>query len=87
MQQNHLQKIFVFKDDKSNSYGPPMVMPTKGIFIREVQDQLKQGQAVWAKHPQDFTIFEIGEYDPSTGTVHNYEAKSAIGLVDDFKTQ
>jgi len=79
-------KIFVFKDQKSTSYGPPITVQTRGMFIRDVQDALKQGQMVWAKHPQDFAIFEIGEYDPFKGAVELYENKNCLGLVQDFQT-
>jgi len=80
------QKVFVFKDSKSITYGPPFTEENRGRVIRSIQEQLPQQQAVWAKHPQDFTLFEIGEYDPRTGVVEMYETKEAIGLVQDFKS-
>lgn len=78
-------KMFVLKDDKSATYGPPFVEQTRGMVIRSLQEGLQQGQAVWAKHPQDFTLFEIGEYDVRTGDVKLYESKSCVGLVQDLK--
>ncbi|QXP08586.1 MAG: nonstructural protein [Arizlama microvirus] len=78
-------KVFLFKDAKSLTYGPPFVEQNKGMVIRAIQEQLQQGQAVWAKHPQDFTLFEIGDFDPTTGIVQMHETKVAIGLVQDFK--
>lgn len=85
----HLQdiekhKLFVFKDAKSATYGPPFADENRGKVIRSIQEQLAQKQAVWAKHPQDFTLFEIGEYDLRTGQVEMYESKVAVGLVQDF---
>lgn len=79
------QKIFCFKDEKSDSYGPPMTSPTKGMFIRQVQDELRAGQAIWAKHPHDFSIFELGEYDIYSGNIQLHESKKCIGLVLDFR--
>lgn len=78
-------KIFVLKDDKSRTFGPPIVEQTRGMLIRSIQEGLQQGQAIWAKHPQDFTLFEIGEYDVRSGNIELYESKSALGLVQDFK--
>lgn len=78
-------KMFIFKDQKSTSYGSPITVPTRGMFIRDVQEEIKRGQAIWAKHPQDFAIFEIGEYDPFKGNVQLYENKNCLGLVQDFK--
>lgn len=77
-------KLFVFKDAKSLTYGPPFAEENRGKVIRGIQEQLAQKQAVWAKHPQDFTLFEIGEYDVRTGNVDMYESKVAVGLVQDF---
>ena len=58
---------------------------TTGMFIRDVQEELSKGSAVWAKHPQDFSIFEVGEYDPYVGQVFLHESKKCLGLVQDFK--
>lgn len=80
-------KIFAFKDGKSESYGPPMTVETKGIFIRQVQEELERGNAIWAKHPHDFSIFELGEYDLFSGNIHLHETKNCLGLVLDFKSQ
>lgn len=79
-------KIFLLKDDKSATYGPPIVEQTRGMLIRSIQEGLQAGQAIWAKHPQDFALFEIGEYDVRTGNIELYDNKSCIGLVQDFKT-
>lgn len=78
-------KIFIFKDEKSQGYGYPMTMHTRGAFIRNLQEELTRGQAIWARHPHDFSIFEIGEYDDVTGTVLMYETKNCLGLVQDFR--
>lgn len=84
-QERDRSKIFIFKDDKSKSYGFPIAMETKGMFLRQVQEELQRGQMIWAKHPQDFSIFEIGEYDVLTGQIFMYESKNCLGLVQDFR--
>jgi len=78
-------KVFVFKDSKSQTYGPPFIDENRGKVIREVQEGIQTGQAVWAKHPQDFTLFEIADYDAKSGSIQMYESKVAVGLVQDFK--
>ena len=81
----HKHKVFLFKDEKSNTYGYPIVAQTRGMFVRDVQDELAKGQAVWARHAQDFAIYEIGEYDIAKGDICLYENKNCLGLVQDFK--
>lgn len=78
-------KVFLLKDDKSSSYGPPFIDENRGKVIRGIQEELQKGQAVWAKHPQDFTLFEVGEFDQRDGTITMYETKKCVGLVQDFK--
>ena len=77
--------MFVFKDEKSNTYGPPFTMETRGSLIRMIQDELRSGQAVWTKHPLDFSVFEVGYYDVYSGELHPHETKNVLGLVQDFK--
>ena len=78
------QKVFVIKDDKSIVYGSPITAPTRGMFLREIMDKVNEGQAYFAKHPMDFSLFEIGEYDPDLGAMVPYEVKQCLGLVQDL---
>lgn len=80
---NH--RIVAFKDDKSETYGPPFTVETKGMLIRTIQEELDKGQAIWARHPQDFAIYELGEYDGASGNILLHEQKKCLGLVQDFK--
>lgn len=84
---DNLHKLFLLKDDKSTTYGPPISSPTRGMFIRDLQEGLNEGRMVWAKHPQDFSVFEIGQFDPRLGNITLYESKNCLGLVQDFKNQ
>lgn len=84
-------KMFCFKDSKTNLYGPPITVRTRGLFIREIQEVLKQplshNSPKWAQHPKDFSLFEVGEFDENSGSVSMYDAKTNIGLVDDYVVQ
>lgn len=80
-----IQKIFCFKDEKSETFGPPMTVETQGVFIRQVQEGIQQGQAIWAKHPHDFSIFELGNYDIYSGKIELHESRKCLGLVLDFR--
>lgn len=78
-------KMYLLKDEKSNSYGYPFTAKTRGLCIRDIQDELAGGQRIWAKHPQDFSLFEIGDYDELTGQIELYETKNCLGLLQDFR--
>lgn len=78
-------KLYAIKDSKSNSYGPPMCFGTRGLFLRFISEELQRGQCVWAKHPQDFNMFEVGDYDVDSGSIQIYETKESLGLISDLK--
>ena len=80
-----LHKILCFKDSKSNTYGPPFTVQTLAMFVRDLGEELVRGQAAWAKHPNDFSIFELGEYDVRTGSIRLHDSKNLLGLVNDYR--
>lgn len=81
-----MNKVFVVKDAKVEAYGTPFVAQATGAAIRSFSDEVNRtdGESQVAKHPEDFTLFEIGEYDDQTGTMRLYEAKKALGCGIDF---
>lgn len=80
-------RVFCFRDSKSGSYGPPITYNNREMFIRDmVVPQLQKADSTVAKHPMDFSVFELGSYDPRTGELH-LQDKICLGLVSDFAPQ
>jgi len=79
-----LMKVFVFRDEKSSAYGMPVTSRNRGTFLRETQDRMMEGQSMLARHPMDFSIYEIGEYCPEEGSFFPHENKHCMGLVSDL---
>lgn len=80
-------KAFVWYDSKTESWGVPMYQPTRGdasrLFTQIVTDN-REGNNI-AKYPSDFTFFEVGEYDVSSGEHSLYAAKVNLGLAIEYK--
>jgi len=60
------------RDQKSVQFTQPVTAPTRGIALRSWGDQLNDpanAQMDQAKHPEDFTLWYLGEYDSDTGQV------------------
>jgi hypothetical protein len=75
-------KLFVVYDSKTESYGVPFFRDFTANALREwseVASSKSDKQNQIAKFPADFTLFEIGEYDQSTGTVNMYDVKFSHG--------
>lgn len=63
-------QIVATRDIVANLYGQPMFVPTLGQAIRSFGDGCQNtGDAnnILAKHPQDFELWHLGEYDDETG--------------------
>ena len=60
---NHL--IFTVYDEKAEVYLPPFFVPTLGIATRAFKDCINSPEHQFGKHPHDYTLFHLGEYDDS----------------------
>lgn len=81
-----MQKLYLLYDVKSETYTAPTVHPARGHAIRSFGDGVNSGQGVLSDHPEDFTLFEIGDFDPLTGEINLYEAKEAVANGIDLQT-
>lgn len=61
-------KVFTVFDVKSSAYMQPFYMHTVGQAVRAWMDSVNDPKTQFNKHPEDFTLFEVAEYDDETGT-------------------
>lgn len=78
-------KVFAVYDSKVESYLQPFFMQTKGQALRAWETSVNDESTMFCKHPADFTLFEIGEYDDSKGDLVSYSAKIPVGVALEFK--
>lgn len=78
-------KIFTVFDSKAEVYMTPFFLKSRGEAIRSWTEVVNDGQAIFCKHPSDFTLFEIGTFDELSGSVTMYESKVSLGLALEFK--
>jgi hypothetical protein len=81
------KKMYVVYDSKSESYGLPMFFQSKGVAIRNFTDEVSRPDSLIAKHPEDFTLFELGDYSESTGVFVIHPVKVSVGLACEFKKE
>lgn len=63
-------KIFSVYDDKADAYTQPFFAPTSGVAIRQFAQAANDEGHEFSKHAADYTLFEIGEFDPQTGAIY-----------------
>lgn len=79
-----LQKIFVIRDARAEVYLMPHFVRARGEAIRSFADAVNDDKTQLSKHPEDFMLFEVGEYDDNTGVITPHEQPVAIAKAIDL---
>lgn len=79
-----ISKVFSIFDTKGEAFCLPFYKQTKGLAIRDFTDAIKDPQSPYSKYPSEFIMYEIGEYDDSSGSLLNYEVNVLVGHGSDF---
>lgn len=64
-----IHQIFTFHDSKAQAYLPPFFLHQDGMALRTFSDLVAEKEHPFARHPEDYTLFKIGEFDDSTGKI------------------
>lgn len=76
--------VFAIFDGAAGAYLRPMFVPSNGMAIRAFQGEANDPKSMIYKHPDQFTLFEIGTYDDNTGSLESIVPKS-VGNAVQFK--
>ncbi len=79
-----LWKMFTVYDSKAEVYLPPFCFKAKGEALRAFTGSANQPDHPVANHPGDYTLFEIGAYDDSTGFSAPLEHHINLGKAIEF---
>jgi len=72
-------KVFAVYDSAVKQYLRPFNMTTTAEAVRGWIDVVNKPDTDFHKHPADYTLFQIAEYDESTGRFMNLEAPEVLG--------
>lgn len=72
-------KCFSVYDTKVQAYARPFFMQTTGAAIRSWIDICNDDKAEFTKHPEDYTLFEIGEFDDANGQLSKLSTPVSLG--------
>lgn len=79
-----ITKVFTVYDSKALFYGVPFFMPTVGGAVRAFSDVCSDPQSMIYKHPGDFSLYEIGEFDDQSGQLVAMSPFKLLGHGSDF---
>lgn len=80
-------KIFSVYDAKAEAYMTPFFLQTKGQAIRGFMDLVSDKNTNVAKYPEDFTLFELGEYDDGRGSFVSHQTPISLGTALELKKE
>ena len=78
-----IYRIFSVWDAKTEAYMQPFFSPTIGSGIRSFSDACQDPNSMLYKHPGDFSLQCVGEFDDATGTLTDL-LPQALGSGDDY---
>lgn len=79
-----IYKVFSVFDSKAEAYMEPVTYTTKGVAIRVIQNTLKNEKSEFALHPNDYTLFELGEFCDDTGTITVHSKPVCLGTITEY---
>jgi hypothetical protein len=70
------------KDRAADAYGRPMFVPSVGVAIRSFSDEVNRQDPdnQLNNHPDDFDLYELGEFDDNTGLFDLHEQPKLLSL-------
>jgi len=70
------------KDRAAEAYARPMFVPSAGVAIRSFSDEINRSdpENQLYNHPDDFDLYEFGEFDDSTGLFDLHEQPKLLSL-------
>jgi len=62
-------KLFSVHDKAVNNYSGVICLPSERDAVSQFSVVCNQPDTQFCKHPSDFTLVSIGEFDPNTGVI------------------
>ncbi|AXH73330.1 MAG: nonstructural protein [Microviridae sp.] len=61
--------IMSIKDRLAGSFQRPWASPSLAVAMRAFMDEIKNPETALAKHPEDYDLYEVGEFDDDSGSM------------------
>ncbi len=79
--------VFTIYDSKVDAFLPPFYMQTKPAAIRAITDTMNDPSHQFAKHPEDYTLFYLGQFDDGTATFDLEKTPISLCLLLELTSQ
>lgn len=79
-----LMSVFAIYDAGIMTWKPPMFCRAKGEILRWWIEMVNNGQTDLSKHPQDYTLFDIGTWDDEGCKFDLHKTPISLGVAIEF---
>jgi hypothetical protein len=76
--------VCAVKDRAVNAYNRPIYVPTVGVAIRSFTDEVNRQDSELQNHPEDYDLYEIGQWDDETAIYTPLETPRVITRAQDI---
>lgn len=77
-------KLFAIRDTKVGAFMQPFFGLTIGQAARSFGDHVQDSNNAVSKHPGDYELYALGEFDDNTGKLTSLEEPQRIAQGSDF---
>lgn len=79
-----MMKIFTVYDSKAAAYLTPFFCPNGAVAIRAFSSAARDQGHDFNRYAADYTLFEIGQWDPISANLNIYETKINLGMAAEY---
>lgn len=79
-----ISRMYAVYDNKACCYSQPMFFHNDDVAIRVFTELAVDQSTQIGRHPDDFVLFRIGEYDDSQGLASTLAAHQSLGLASSY---
>lgn len=79
--------ILSVRDRKADCFGRPFYAPTVPAAIRSFADEIKRTDSELSAHPEDYDLFELGEFHDSNAKFVLLDTPAQVASGDQFVTK
>jgi len=81
-----IQFIYAIHDNKANAYLPPFFLHNHNMARRTFGDCIQDPEHAFGKHPDDYSLWELGEFNDTTGEIIYFTPHHSLGNGVDYIT-
>lgn len=78
-------RLYSVRDNAVGAFMRPFVARSDGEATRNFGDEANSPESALAKHPEDYALFFVGEFDELTGVLEVPPAPHSMGLAISYK--